>query len=198
MSAVSTPPSMPVPSHRVTPEEMLRLPDGGKLYELVDGELREKPMSDRAQLVANRVKRLLDRWSDLTDAGTTLVESTFQCFPHAPEMVRRPDVAFITAARLAGYQVGHGHFRIAPDLAVEVVSPRDEVYELDRKIRDYFRAGVRRVWVINPEQETLRIHRGPGDIAELLGDSQLSDPVILPGFECRLPVIFAMPAAPAT
>src|SRR5205807_3794824 len=110
--------------------------------------------------------------------------------------VRRPDVAFIAAQRLSNYQWGQGHFNIAPDLAVEVVSPNDEVYELDRKIRDYFRAGVRHVWVINPEQETVRIHRGPGDLVELVGDGELLDEVVLPGFRCRLPAVFAKPTTP--
>src|SRR5687767_2621818 len=176
-----------------TPEEMLRLHDDGRLYELVDGKLVEKQMSDLAQFVANRLKRLLDTWSERGDAGTTLVEATYQCFPHAPAMVRRPDVSFIARDRLAAYRWGQGHFTIAPDLAVEVVSPNDEVLELDRKINDYFRAGVRRVWVINPGQQTLRIHRAAGDLSELIGDAEVSDDQLLPGFRCRLTALFARP-----
>lgn len=84
---------------------------------------------------------------------------------------------------------------IAPDLAVEMVSPNDGVYELDRKVDEYLRAGVRRVWVINPERQSVRIHRGPGDLSELIGPAVLADELVLPGFRCPLPELFAGPAA---
>jgi Uma2 family endonuclease len=190
MTVVTTAPTRPSP---VTPEDMLRLSDDGRLYELVDGRLVEKEMSDLAQFVANRLKRLLDEWCVRSGAGAVLVEATYQCFAHAPEMVRRPDVSFISSHRLRDYAWGRGHFTIAPDLAAEVVSPRDEVYELDRKIADYFRAGVRRVWVINPEQQTVRTHRAPGDLAELVGAAELADDAVLPGFRCQLSALFAPP-----
>ena len=65
----------------------------------------------------------------------------YQCFPHAPELVRRPDVSFIRAGRLPGDELPKGHVRIAPDLAVEVVSPRDLAPKLDEKLEDYQKAG---------------------------------------------------------
>lgn len=181
----------------VTPEQMLAL-DEGKLYELIDGRLVEKRMSDYAQLVANNLNDQLVPWRTSRKAGRSFVEATFQCFPFKPEQVRRPDVAYISSERLSGYQWVHGHIRIAPDLAVEIVSPNDEVYELDRKIAEYFQAGVRRVWVINPEQRTVRIHRGPGDLAELVGEAQIVDEELLPGFRCSISSLFSTPApAPA-
>jgi Uma2 family endonuclease len=188
------PPVAPTPE-RVTPEQMLRLGDDGKLYELVDGQLVEKRMSDFAQLVAGNLNDELVLWCRRTALGRSFVEATFQCFAHAPEMVRRPDVAYLSSQRLAGYAWGQRHFAVAPDLAVEVVSPRDVVYELDRKVGDYFGAGVRRVWVINPEQQTVRIHRGPGDLSEVVGETELADDALLPGFRCSLPALFARPAA---
>jgi len=175
---------------------MLDRCDDGELYELVDGQLLEKRLSDFAQLVATNLNDELVVWCRRTTLGRSFVEATFRCFPHAPEMVRRPDVAYLSNQQLAGYRWGHGHFAVAPDLAVEVVSPGDEVYELDRKIGDYFRAGVRRVWVINPEQQTVRVHRGPGDLSEVVGESELADEELLPGFRCSLPVLFAPPVAP--
>jgi Uma2 family endonuclease len=180
-------------AERVTPEQMLSLPNDGRLYELVDGRLAEKQMSDLAQLVANNVNEELVLWCRATGRGRSFVEATYQCFPHAREMVRRPDVSLIAQARLAAYSWGRGHFTIAPDLAVEVVSPHDEVYELDRKLQDYFRAGVGRVWVVNPELQIVRIHRAPGDISELVGDAELTDEPLLPGFRCHLPSLFVTP-----
>jgi len=196
MTATAIPAASPdrAPPAPITPEEMLRLHDDGRLYELVDGKLVEKLMSDLAQFVANLLNTQLVLWAERTGLGRSFVEATYQCFPFAPSLVRRPDVSFIARDRLAAYRLGQGHFTIAPDLAVEVVSPNDEVLELDRKINDYFRAGVRRVWVINPEQQTLRIHRAPGDLSELVGDAELSDDQLLPGFRCPLPALFVRPA----
>jgi Uma2 family endonuclease len=48
-------------------------------------------------------------------------------------------------------QLPEGHTRIAPDLAAEVMSPNDLAYEVDRKVKEYLAAGVRLVWVINPD-----------------------------------------------
>ena len=196
MTATAIPAASPdrAPPAPITPEEMLRLHDDGRLYELVDGKLVEKLMSDLAQFVANLLNTQLVLWAERTGLGRSFVEATYQCFPFAPSLVRRPDVSFIARDRLAAYRLGQGHFTIVPDLAVEVVSPNDEVLELDRKINDYFRAGVRRVWVINPEQQTLRIHRAPGDLSELVGDAELSDDQLLPGFRCPLPALFVRPA----
>ena len=185
----------PVPS--ITPEEMSRLPDDGRVYELANGHLIEKGTSDVAHLVANNLKGLLVIWSHSAKQGRSFVGATFRCFPQAPGMVRRPNVAFISTERLAGYSWGHGHIEIVPDVAVEVVSPHDEVIELERKIQDYHRSGVRRVWVVIPDLEIVRIHRAPGDVSELVGDAVLADENVLPGFKCRLAELFALPAAPA-
>lgn len=194
MTAVAHQPGLAAPQ-RLTPEDMLRLQDDDRLYELVDGQLVEKRMSDIAQFVANRLKMLMDAWCEHSKAGMSFVETTYQGFPR-PDDVRRPDVSFISAARLAGYDWGHGHFRLAPDLAVEVLSPHDEALEVDRKIGEYFQAGVRQVWIINPEQQIVRIHRRPGDLSELVGDVELHDELVLPGFRCRLPELFARPRMP--
>lgn len=80
---------------------------------------------------------------------------------------------------------------------MEVASPKEKLLELDRKISDYLRVGVRRVWAINPEQRILRVHRAPGDLSELVGDAVVFDEVVLPGFRCPLPVLFEHPGIAA-
>lgn len=193
MTLTANPPPLAATPTFTTPEGMSSLPDDGRTYELVNGELVEKSMSDLSQIVANNLMEELVVWSRRTGAGRSLVEASFRCFPHAPDMVRRPDVCFLSAVQLAGYPWGQGHFTVAPELAVEVVSPNDEVYELDQKIRDYFQAGVRLVWIVNPELQIVRIHRAPGNVSELVDDAVLDGENVLPGFRCSLPVLFARP-----
>ena len=63
--------------------------------------------------------------------------TSYQCFPAAPEKVRRPDTSFIRLGRLPGEELPEGHLRIAPDLAVEVVSPNDKEENLTIKVANY-------------------------------------------------------------
>jgi Uma2 family endonuclease len=111
-------------------------------------------------------------------------------------MVRKADVSFIRLDRLSVEEAHvEGHLRIAPDLAVEVLSPRDLVYKVDRKIQLYRDAGVRLIWVVNPESRTVDIHRfgiTPGVIVrerdEISGDD------VIPGFRCPVAALFRTPA----
>jgi len=183
----------PADARRITPEEMLQLLDDGTLYELVDGKLVEKRMSDLAQTVANMLKAKLDAWALPSRLGFCYVEASFRCFRADPDMVRRPDVAYISQERLKTYTWGQAYLTVAPDLAVEVVSPSDQVIDLDRKIADYFDAGVRRVWVLNPDLRVARIYRALDDVAQMIGGADLADPEILPGFRCPLTEVFALP-----
>src|SRR5262249_22122716 len=102
--------------------------------------------------------------------------------------------SFLRLARLSVEQAtAHGHLRIAPDLAVEVVSPNDLVYEVDAKVQEYLKAGTQRVWVINPEVRSVEVHRpdAPGTILREQDDLDGED--VLPGFRCRVGDLFLLP-----
>ena len=179
----------------IRPEELDRY-DDGPLVELVDGRLLEKPVSALSQLVANTVNEALIAWVKPERRGQTFVESFFQCFPDKPKQVRRPDVAFVPAARLAGYAFADAHLTVVPDLIVEVVSPTDDLYDLDDRLADFFGVGTRRAWVINPVRRTLRAFRPDWSCAAFAADdAEVADPEVLPGFSARLGELF--PAAPA-
>ena len=68
-------------------------------------------------------------------------DNGYQCFPHAPGLVRRPDVSFVRYGRLPGGVLPKGWIKIRPDLAVEVVSPNDTVEKLNEKLEDYREGG---------------------------------------------------------
>jgi Uma2 family endonuclease len=102
----------------------------------------------------------------------------------------------IRKGRLPGERFPEGYVRIAPDLAVEVISPNDLAYEVDDKVEEYLRAGVRLVWVVNPQTRTVRIHRADGSIAQRREGEDLTGDDVLPGFVCPLAAVFP-PTAPA-
>jgi Uma2 family endonuclease len=108
--------------------------------------------------------------------------------------VRKPDVSFLCSGRLPGNRPARGYDAIPPDLAVEILSPRDLASDIDMKVEEYLRAGVRLVWVVNPDARTVRIHRADRTITGLHEGDELSGEDVLPGFACKVAEIFEIPA----
>src|SRR5947207_15941173 len=147
---------------RYTPEDLLTLPDADS-YELVDGHLVERNMGGKASWIGGRLAHFLATFCDAHGHGLVFpADASYQCFRDAPAKVRKPDVSFIRRERMSPDRIPQGHLSLAPDLAVEVISPNDSYYEVEAKIREYLGAGVRLVWVINPDSRLVRVHRPIG------------------------------------
>jgi Uma2 family endonuclease len=163
--------------------EASAVPDG---YELIDGRLVEKPVSEKSSWVGGQLFGLLWDYCRTGNHGRVWpADNGYRCFAHRPKLVRKPDVSFVRADRLPAV-LGDGDTRVAPDLAVEVVSPNETAYELDEKINDYLSAGTPLVWEINPDARQVLIYRSDGSIRRLGEDDELSAEDVLPGFRCRL------------
>jgi Uma2 family endonuclease len=188
--SIITPPSPSIsarPASRdVAPDDLLMM-DG--LFELVDGRLVEKHMSFEAGDTAVKAILVLGSFAQQHGLGKFVSEVTFRCFPEKPRQVRRPDIAFISTARLADVPK-EGHVPIRPDLAIEIISPGDEVYELDYKLEDYESAGIPLVWILNPSLKTVRVIHPNKPTINLRGDDQLSGEDILPGFAAKVSDLF--------
>src|SRR5262249_12505025 len=102
---------------------------------------------------------------------------------------------FVALGRLPNEELPDGHMTIAPDLAVEAVSPNDLYYEVDGKIDEYFSAGVRLVWVLNPKARTAHVYHPDGSARRLLVDQDLDGEDVLPAFRCRVAAL--SPTRPA-
>lgn len=174
-----------------TPDDLLTMPDGD-WYELVDGQLVERKMSVLSSFVAGLIFQLLSGHCRAKRLGWVLPEGTsFQCFPQAPRRVRRADTAFIAGDRLTPAEVAQqGHCTVAPDLAVEVVSPKDLAYEVDQKVAEWLEAGVRLVWVVNPRTQFVRVCRADGTDVRLGVGDELTGGDVLPDFRCRVAELF--------
>jgi Uma2 family endonuclease len=187
-----------------TCEDLLAMPVG-KGYELVDGKLVERHralVSDEEQrmgvlgdLVAGRLYVLLEPFCDTHRLGWVLMLQSGG-FRYAPRQLRKPDVAFVRFGRFPNEQVPSGDAVLAPDLAVEVVSPNDLHDEVERKIEDHLRAGVRLVWVISPPNRTVRVHRADGSGVSRRENDELDGEDVVPGFRCPVRDLFPPPPAP--
>jgi Uma2 family endonuclease len=101
-------------------------------------------------------------------------------------LVRMPDVAFISQSRLAALKQRPAFIPFAPDLAVEVISPGNTEDEMDRKLHEYFDAGVKLVWYAYPETQTVLVYRGVDQKREITIDDALDGEDVLPEFKLSI------------
>lgn len=175
----------------LTPEIERELLNSGR-YEIVYGEVRQRampsPMRGRIQA---EIAAELRNFVKANNLGVVYTETLFE---FAANLSRIPDVAFISFARFpeTGEEKG-SRWHIAPDLAVEVISPTDDYEDVQEKITEYFTFGVRQVWIVSPESKTLTVYFSRTVVKILTENDVLSGDEILPGFKLNLSEVFAVP-----
>ncbi len=161
-------------------------------YEVVRGaRVEPPPMAISAATVAFELGHHLALHTKAQSIGRVQVEMLF-LIDEADNTRRRPDVSFVSFDRWPREtRVPRGAaWRVAPDLAVEVVSPNDLAEDALLKIRDYFDAGVRSVWVVYPELRVIHIFDSFTSIRVLSGEDALDGGAIVPGFRLPLASLF--------
>lgn len=171
-------------------EEFERLPDDEWRSELVRGVVvREPPAGFEHGRVAMRVSFLLARFVEERGLGEVLASETGFVLFEEPPTVRAPDAAFVAEGRVPS-PAPPGFGRLAPDLAVEVVSPSNTIAQIHSKVLDYLDAGSHLVWVVDPTTRSVTVYRSRKEIRLLAGDDDLDGGQVLPGFRVKLPEIF--------
>ncbi|MGH7572562.1 MAG: Uma2 family endonuclease [Gemmatimonadota bacterium] len=173
----------------LTIEEFERLPDDGSRMELVRGQVvREPPTSFEHGWIAIDLAATLQRFVQKHALGKVVgTDAGFVLFDEPPT-VRAPDVAFVARERLTFDPTRFAP--LAPDLAVEVVSPSNTVAEINGKVMDYLDAGTRLVWVVDPGSRTVTVYRSRDDVRWLTREEELDGEPMLPGFRLRLSDLF--------
>lgn len=165
------------------------------LYEVIDGVVREQPlMGSLQEFMANFLHLKIGYFALEHKLGHGLTEVLFDLTEQIGRK-RRPDVAFVSSQRwpLNKPVPESDGFQCVPNLAVEIVSANNSWDEIRGKTRDYFRAGVERVWVISANQREAHVFHSPVDVTILSEQNSLSDP-LLPGFSLPLSELFALGA----
>jgi Uma2 family endonuclease len=166
-----------------------------RLCELVDGVLLEKVMGFIESLLAMRLGALLTAFVTEKKLGITAGEAGM--LEILPDQIRIPDASFISWERLEGSGFPEQAAPdLAPDLAVEVLSTENTERELRRKLDEYFEAGVRLVWYVDPATKTVTAYTAPADAVVLTEADTLTGGDVLPGFEASLRDLFATPTRP--
>jgi Uma2 family endonuclease len=158
--------------------------------ELIDGVLVEKTMGYYESLIAVKIIHLLATYLQTHDLGIVLGEAgTLRILP---KQVRVPDACFISWEQFPNRRLPCEPIpALAPDLAIEVLSEGNTRQEMERKLRDYFAAGVRLVWYIDPRTRSARSYASEHESVEISESQSLSGGDVLPGFELPLRMLFA-------
>jgi Uma2 family endonuclease len=169
------------------------------LYEVVDGKIVEKNVGATEVVIANILNDHVRMFARTHRLGRGLMEMIFR-IDVPKDLQRRPDVAFISNARWPyNRRVPNvAVWDMVPDLAVEVVSPSNTAFEIQRKIHEYFDAGVSRVWIIYPPQQEVYVFGSTTRIEVLQLGQDLDGGELLPGFRLPLATLFEEEAVAVT
>ncbi len=180
----------------MTTEEMLALPQNGQERWLVQGHLKEWPMTVRNRWhsrIMVRVAKFVDNWLDgqPPPRGLVLCGEAGCRLRRDPDTTVGIDVAYVSAEVAARVTRETSLIDGVPILVVEILSPTDTQEQIDEKIDTYQRAGVGLIWVIDPHDRTVLIYR-LGQEPQLVNvDQELSGEPQLPGFRVPVAQIFA-------
>jgi Uma2 family endonuclease len=169
---------------RATEDDLRRCPKDGRKYELVGGSIAVSPAGWRhGRIAAELLARL---WTFLREQPLGHLVDSSTGFRLPSGNVRSPDVSFVARGRMSSEGDPEDFATVPPDLAVEVLSPGDRPQNVLDKVGEYLEAGVRLVWVIDPQGERAVAYRSLSDVVTLGPDDDLDGGDVLPGFRCRL------------
>ncbi len=166
--------------------------DGDRLFEVVHGKRVEKTLG----LVQNRIAAILHSflapYCRQQDIGDAVIETMFSIPESGND--RKPDVAFVSFRKWPKDKplpdvIG---WPIAPELAVEVVSPSDKAFDVLEKVHEYFDGGVQEVWQIYSNVKQVWIYKSPADIRVLKTADMLEGDPIIPGFRVLVADLFPL------
>ncbi len=174
-----------------------RLSSEGKRAELVEGELIvTAPAGGRHGRIANTIAYFLTRFSLSGHGGTVFAAETGFLLRSDPDTVRAPNVAFISSDRLGPDDAPPGYLEMAPDLAVEVVSPNDSAASVQSKVEDWLGTGTRLVWVVYPDTQSVAVYRSLHEAEVLSEPDALDGAPVLSGFAVPVRDLFTQQGQP--
>lgn len=174
---------------RWTSADLMALPDDGKRYEIIDGELyMSRQPHWHHQRACVKICTALDTWSEQSGIG----EVNF-----APGVIFAddddvaPDVVWISHTRREAGLGPDGHLHTAPELVVEVLSPGGTNTHRDRdvKLKLYSRRGVLEYWIVDWCTQQVEIYRREHLALHLVATLHATDTLtslLLPGFACQV------------
>jgi Uma2 family endonuclease len=173
-----------------TEKDLLKIIDSeDRICELVDGVLVEKPTGYFESQLAMLLGYFIRTYLEQNDLGIVLGEAgTLRILR---DQIRVPDVAFLSWRHFPGRTLPAEPVpAVVPDLAIEVLSKSNTKHEMERKLDDYFAAGVVLVWFIDPVLRTAEVYESRNERRIVSFGDSLSGGTVLPGFDLPLKQLF--------
>jgi Uma2 family endonuclease len=173
------------PQTLITAEQFYQLPqEEGREFELLDGEVIEIPSASPRHNV------LLSIWIELLSPalrgrGRAIPETDFSDGRYT---TLRPDLAILLGEKFTGLNLDKLPVTTAPDIVIEIVSPSESLFRVNRRIDSFLRFGVREVWVVDPQNRQIYLHTEK-DVIRLRSGGTVSSP-LLPGWSIPVDQVF--------
>jgi len=169
-----------------TPSDVERIIDHeDRLCELVDGVLVERAYGFREALLnADLIFALV---GFVTANRTGFVVGAKAPVQLRPGLIRAPDIAYFAWTRFPDRRIPREPIAfVAPDLVIETWKEGNTPAEMDRKLRDYFEAGTRLIWYVEPKKRTVWVYEGVDRVTRLDDTGVIDGGVVLPGFQLKV------------
>lgn len=178
---------MSTAANHISAKQLASMKDDGRRYELIKGELRMmSPAGGRHGLIAMQIGGLLRNHVTDQNLGAVFAAETGFLIATDPDTVRAPDVAFVSSARLATLSSLDGYLPLAPDLAVEVVSPNDSSSQVEGKANMWIEVGSKLVLVVDPERQSIRVYHNAVSIEVLQVGDEFDGEDVVPGWKLKV------------
>jgi Uma2 family endonuclease len=175
----------------ITGEELLAMGDIGPC-ELVDGRIVPmSPTGGRHGLIELSLGSALQHFVREHHLGWVMTGEVGIYTRRHPDRIRGADVVFLSSQRWPDGPP-NGFLEVAPDLVVEIMSPSDRWQDVRQKLTEYFAIGVRWVWIVEPENQTVLVFRSTIDMQQCGIDAMLVGEGILEGFTLTVASLFAL------
>jgi Uma2 family endonuclease len=167
--------------------------DGWTRREIIDGELyATSPPHIRHQGVVSQLNAAIGNWSRQTQLGSVFSTPGVTFTPTDAVI---PDLVWVSQARLEIGLDRLGHFIVAPELVVEILSPGEQNHQRDRevKLKLYSRHGVQEYWIVDWQARSVEVYRHEAGILQLVGTLLSGDTLtspLLPEFSLQVAQIF--------
>jgi Uma2 family endonuclease len=169
----------------VSVEEYVALPAREAGYEYDEGRVIEMPAPTLPHAIIQMQVGWLFR-KFIESAKLNFVVAGPTGFWLTPAIERVPDVSLIQGEKIASMDIFHGSLRGAPDIAMEIISATETASDLDRKVDQYLKAGVRAVVLVYPETRHVQLYGASGEARRLGPGEALEIPEVLPGFKVTI------------
>ncbi len=155
-----------------------------RLFELVDGVLVEKTMGIRESIIASICCQQIWNYLDVNPLGLAFTADG-PCRIKVGR-IRFPDAGFVSWERLPGDDLPEDAILDAiPDLVIEGISKGNTPREMELKVKDYFKAGVRLAWFIYPKTQTALAYTSQSSRKEIAKDQASMEAKFFPALRCR-------------